>query len=197
VHVHPTGSPDDLGAGHAPRICARRRRHHQLQASTFHLPSSHSSTKVYSRLVLHIEKDIYTRNHQLASMSEKAPLIPIAASGGNVPRAHTKCKGRAIGRLLATTAAAGLIYYGMPYGMFHNSYLQWCLQKLTKLAGDSVNVEKAELCLTPACVHAASELLYNLAPNYKELDPCDDFEELVCGGWRDKHGEQRVSKSRT
>jgi endothelin-converting enzyme len=126
-------------------------------------------------------------------MSEKQPLIPIAASGGNVPRAHSKCKGRAIGRLLAATAAAGLIYYGMPYSMFHNS--PWCLEKLTRLAGDSVNVDKAELCLTPACVHAASELLYNLAPNYKELDPCDNFEELVCGGWREKHGEEHRLKS--
>ncbi|KAG9198389.1 hypothetical protein G6514_010233 [Epicoccum nigrum] len=33
----------------------------------------------------------------------------------------------------------------------------------------------------------ASEILYNLSPNYKELDPCTDFEELVCGGWRDRH----------
>lgn len=41
--------------------------------------------------------------------------------------------------------------------------------------------------MTPACVHAASEILYNLSPNYKELDPCNDFEELVCGGWRDRH----------
>ena len=41
--------------------------------------------------------------------------------------------------------------------------------------------------MTPACVHAASEILYNLSPNYKELDPCTDFEELVCGGWRDRH----------
>jgi endothelin-converting enzyme len=38
-------------------------------------------------------------------------------------------------------------------------------------------------CLTPACIHAASDLLDNLSPNYKELDPCTDFEELVCGGW--------------
>lgn len=47
--------------------------------------------------------------------------------------------------------------------------------------------DSSKLCLTPACVHAASEILYNLSPNYKELDPCDDFEELVCGGWRDHH----------
>jgi endothelin-converting enzyme len=47
--------------------------------------------------------------------------------------------------------------------------------------------EKSELCLTPACVHAASEILYNLSPQYKELNPCDNFEELVCGGWRDRH----------
>ena len=43
------------------------------------------------------------------------------------------------------------------------------------------------MCLTPACVHASSELLYNLSPDYKNLDACTDFEELVCGGWRDHH----------
>ncbi|KAM0328871.1 hypothetical protein ACHAQA_005287 [Verticillium albo-atrum] len=46
---------------------------------------------------------------------------------------------------------------------------------------------KDDVCLTPACVHAASEILYNLSPEYKKLDPCTDFEELVCGGWRDRH----------
>lgn len=50
-------------------------------------------------------------------------------------------------------------------------------------------VEPAEtdICLTPACIHASSEILYNLSPKYKDLDPCADFEELVCGGWRERH----------
>jgi len=74
-----------------------------------------------------------------------------------------------IGKFLTAAAAAGIVYHGMQY------------------VGNPVVVDKAELCLTPACVHAASELLYNLSPNYKELDPCDNFEELVCGGWRDRH----------
>lgn len=45
----------------------------------------------------------------------------------------------------------------------------------------------SNVCLTPECVHASSEILYNLSPNYKELDPCEDFEELVCGGWTERH----------
>lgn len=47
--------------------------------------------------------------------------------------------------------------------------------------------QESDICLTPACVHAASELLYNLSPQYKELDACTNFEELVCGGWRERH----------
>ncbi|KAH8727731.1 peptidase family M13 [Phaeosphaeriaceae sp. PMI808] len=104
-------------------------------------------------------------------MSEKAPLIPVATDAGAVRCSHVqRCsKRRAIGKFLAIAAAAGLFYYGVPF------------------EGNTITVDKAELCLTPACVHAASELLYNLSPNYKELDPCDNFEELVCGGWRDRH----------
>jgi len=58
---------------------------------------------------------------------------------------------------------------------------------LTRLAEAPKHTTENELCLTPACVHAASELLYNLSPDYQQLDPCNDFEELVCGGWKDRH----------
>lgn len=41
--------------------------------------------------------------------------------------------------------------------------------------------------MSPACVHASSEILYNLSPEYKNIDPCTNFEELVCGGWDERH----------
>ena len=45
----------------------------------------------------------------------------------------------------------------------------------------------ASICLTPTCIHAASEILYNLSPDYPEVDPCTNFDEFVCGGWKDRH----------
>ncbi|OJJ87414.1 M13 family metallopeptidase [Aspergillus glaucus CBS 516.65] len=42
-------------------------------------------------------------------------------------------------------------------------------------------------CESPECVHAASEILYNLDPNFANIDPCDDFDQYVCGGWRARH----------
>ncbi|KAI0996094.1 Neprilysin [Podosphaera aphanis] len=45
----------------------------------------------------------------------------------------------------------------------------------------------SNLCATPACMHASSEILYNLSPQYKSIDPCTNFGELVCGGWDDRH----------
>ncbi|ODM22075.1 hypothetical protein SI65_02921 [Aspergillus cristatus] len=43
------------------------------------------------------------------------------------------------------------------------------------------------LCESPECVHAASEILYNLDPNVANVDPCTDFDQYVCGGWRARH----------
>ncbi|OKL63157.1 hypothetical protein UA08_01169 [Talaromyces atroroseus] len=44
-----------------------------------------------------------------------------------------------------------------------------------------------DLCLEPECIHAASEILYNLDPHYEDIDPCVDFDQYACGGWRDRH----------
>ncbi|EED19051.1 endothelin-converting enzyme [Talaromyces stipitatus ATCC 10500] len=44
-----------------------------------------------------------------------------------------------------------------------------------------------DLCLEPECIHAASEILYNLDPHYQDIDPCVNFDQYVCGGWIDRH----------
>jgi hypothetical protein len=47
--------------------------------------------------------------------------------------------------------------------------------------------KKPGICTTPECIHASSEILYNLSPKFETIDPCTNFEELVCGGWSDRH----------
>jgi endothelin-converting enzyme len=51
------------------------------------------------------------------------------------------------------------------------------------------------VCMTASCVHAASELLYTLSPDYKNIDPCTNFDQLVCEGWQERH-ELRSDQSR-
>ncbi|RDW86811.1 M13 family metallopeptidase [Aspergillus mulundensis] len=48
-------------------------------------------------------------------------------------------------------------------------------------------VESSTICQTPECVHAASEILRNLDPNYANVDPCTNFDQYVCGGWMNQH----------
>jgi len=43
------------------------------------------------------------------------------------------------------------------------------------------------ICLKPACVLAASEIIENLSPRYDEIDPCTDFNKYVCEGFDEKH----------
>jgi endothelin-converting enzyme len=44
----------------------------------------------------------------------------------------------------------------------------------------------SEICMLPSCVHAASEILNNLDPNYEDIDPCTDFDKFICGGWEEQ-----------
>ncbi|KAI1135264.1 endothelin-converting enzyme 1 [Hypoxylon sp. FL0543] len=45
----------------------------------------------------------------------------------------------------------------------------------------------SSLCLTSDCIHASSEILYNLSPDYKTIDPCTHFDTLVCDGFNNRH----------
>ena len=38
----------------------------------------------------------------------------------------------------------------------------------------------ATICVTPTCVLAASEILQNISPRYREIDPCSNFDDFVC-----------------
>ncbi|KAI4592639.1 hypothetical protein KJ359_010541 [Pestalotiopsis sp. 9143b] len=55
------------------------------------------------------------------------------------------------------------------------------------------------LCLTPACIHAASEILYTISPDYQNVDACTNFDQLVCDGFKARHDipEDRTSYSTT
>lgn len=46
---------------------------------------------------------------------------------------------------------------------------------------------KEDTCTSAACVHAASEILYNLSPNYAEIDPCEHFDVFACQGFEEHH----------
>ncbi|CAJ2510221.1 Uu.00g061210.m01.CDS01 [Anthostomella pinea] len=41
----------------------------------------------------------------------------------------------------------------------------------------------SQLCLTPACIKAAADMLTNLHPNYQAIDPCENFDLYACGGY--------------
>ncbi|PGH03741.1 endothelin-converting enzyme [Blastomyces parvus] len=38
-------------------------------------------------------------------------------------------------------------------------------------------------CLSPECIHASSDFLNNMHPNPETIDPCTNFDQLVCGGF--------------
>lgn len=128
-------------------------------------------------------------------MSEKRILLPVAEQPSQTRTTQSSTK-RTCQQLLPAIFFLGLILIHFRFnGAIPGSY-RW--SQISSAGPESVtDVDEAHdssatntasnLCLTPDCVHAASELLYNLSPNYKQSEPCEDFEEMVCGGWRDRH----------
>ncbi|KAL9136576.1 MAG: hypothetical protein Q9175_002214 [Cornicularia normoerica] len=54
-------------------------------------------------------------------------------------------------------------------------------------SGDSDPEVPDTICITPACVIAASKILENMSPRYHVIDPCHDFDQFVCEGWQEKY----------
>ncbi|KAJ5773915.1 hypothetical protein N7457_008811 [Penicillium paradoxum] len=87
------------------------------------------------------------------------------------------CWARALRKGLCALVITGLItyYLVLPHGSPSSDN------------NASPHPEASPLCQSQECIHAASEILYNLDPNYKDIDPCTDFNQYVCGGWRERH----------
>ena len=142
-----------------------------------------------------------TSQAQVDEVDERAPLLGLSEDEPNEPEAPAKRAGKWVARnavlifvslLVLAVVIILCIFFAsrLPHiAPILISQLRIEGQSLTRSIGYRTKkpVPKASLCLTPACVHASSEILYNLSPEYKNLDPCDDFEELVCGGWDERH----------
>ncbi|KAK5653682.1 hypothetical protein OQA88_8712 [Cercophora sp. LCS_1] len=49
----------------------------------------------------------------------------------------------------------------------------------------------SSLCLTPACISAASHLVWQMAPQWDKMDPCTDFEKMVCYRYQEQNFEDK------
>ncbi|CZT52630.1 related to endothelin-converting enzyme 1 [Rhynchosporium secalis] len=109
--------------------------------------------------------------------AERAPLLPDSQKGHDrEDNAPPKKTGRwlarnAIAVFMSLLILAVIVLLCVFFGMYLSKKPQ----------------TKSSVCLTPECVHASSEILYNLSPDYKTIDACNNFEELVCGGWDEHH----------
>lgn len=91
--------------------------------------------------------------------------------------------------LLLGGLIALLVYFaGIPH-TFPAPYLTkpGILVAYNQDSGDADPEIPDTICLTPACVIAASKILENMSPRYHAIDPCHDFDQFVCEGWQEKH----------
>lgn len=91
--------------------------------------------------------------------------------------------------LLLGGLVALLVYFVGVFELFQlpNITKGGILVSYNKDGGDSGPEFPDTICLTPACVVAASKIVENMSPSYHLIDPCHDFDQFVCEGWQEKH----------
>ncbi|KAL9567451.1 hypothetical protein ACKAV7_008401 [Fusarium commune] len=57
--------------------------------------------------------------------------------------------------------------------------------------------DTSDLCTTPACIHLASEIIWGLAANYTEIDPCADFDQFNLTEDQAKVDKENFAKVKT
>ncbi|CAG8033000.1 unnamed protein product [Penicillium nalgiovense] len=124
--------------------------------------------------------------------SEKGLLLDVSEvydSDGNdfVPTcSHTRYKKLQRTRpCWATTLRKGLCVFVITILITY--YLRFPHGSVSTEKNPSPRPEAPPPCQSQECIHAASEILYNLDPHYEDIDPCTNFDQYVCGGWRERH----------
>ncbi len=82
-----------------------------------------------------------------------------------------------------------MIAVGLFAGISHQKFIE--TNKLNKLSKDSKS--PSDICTTNACQTAGKLIRDSINSS---VDPCDDFYEFACGGWRATHNIP-PEKSRT
>lgn len=183
----PPTSPPPISASSAAPSSVHHQKHHQSHPST--ASRGLQGTLIVSSALFTQDRDlppsplsssITTPNARFlrdAMTSEKASLLEAAVPQDAVtPARHHRCHKRRRFLHGAVLTLGGLALW------------RACSSSMATTRAPPVSEPaSSNICTTPACVHASSEILYNLSPNYKDIDPCTDFEEMVCGGWRERH----------
>jgi endothelin-converting enzyme len=74
------------------------------------------------------------------------------------------------------TSTTNVLQSHLPLGVFPATFV-----KHRKRA------DTPSLCTTQACTEYAKSVVSNISPKYTAVDPCQNFEEYVCGGFKQTH----------